>query len=153
MLNHSQTIPLTKNNQIIIGAGQGLSLIQPQNVIQTVLNREDIPTGVTIVTTAQFLGGTVFVPVCQSILSNTLRSQLASKIPGLDTAKIAQSGATEIAQLVSKEQLPVLLAAYNKGIVNIFYCALAMACAAFVASGFLGWKSMKKDMVVKEAET
>ena len=131
----------------------GLTLIQPNNAVQTVLSREDIPIGITIITFAQFLGGSIFVTVCQAVLSNTLRAQLSSKIPGLDVGKLSQTGATDLSQLVPKDKLPVLLVAYNEALVNVFYCALAVSCVAFVASFFLEWRTMRKDPESADAET
>lgn len=117
---------------------------------QTVLSREDIPIGITIITFAQFAGGTIFISICQAILSNTLKTQLSTKIPGLDVARLSNSGATNLANIVSKDDLPVLLAAYNEAIDNVFYCALAASCLAFVASFFVEWKSVKKQAEVVE---
>lgn len=123
----------------------GLTLTQPNNAVQTVLVREDIPIGITIISFAQLLGGSVFIPICQAVLFSTLSSQLSNRIPGLDVAKLSSTGATDISQSVSMTELPVLLTAYNNAVVNIFYCALGMACAAFIASFIFEWKSMKKQ--------
>jgi hypothetical protein len=131
----------------------GLTLAQPINAVQTVLSRKDIPIGITIITFTQFLGGSIFVTVCQAVLSNTLREQLSSKIPGLDIGKLSQTGATDLSQLVPKDKLPVLLVAYNEALVNIFYCALAVSCAAFIASFFLEWRTMRKHAESAETET
>ena len=44
-----------------------------------------------------------------------------------------------------KELLPVLLAAYNEAMDNVFYTALALSGCAFVASFFMEWKTMRKQ--------
>lgn len=124
--------------------GLGLTLIQANNAVQTVLPKEDIPIGVTIVNFSQLVGGTVFVSICQAVLAQTLKVQLGSTHSGIDAEKISSAGATNITKLVPKEKLPLLLSAYNQGIVKIFYCALATACLAFVASFFLEWRSVKQ---------
>lgn len=90
------------------------------------------------------------VSICQVILSSTLRSQLAQKIPGLDVSMLSSSGATDLTKLVSPSNLPILRAAYNEGIQNVFYCALGVAGFAFLASWFVEWKSMKGKQVVDE---
>ena len=123
----------------------GLSLAQCNNAAQTVLSREDIPVGITLIAFAQFFGGTVFVSVSQGILSNTLRRQLSKTIPGLDVTAVSNSGATDLSKLVSKDKLPLLLAAYNAAIDNVFYCALALSCLAFGAALFVEWKTVKKQ--------
>jgi len=107
-----------------------------------VLAKEDIPTGITILAFFQAFGGTLLLSIAQSVLSNTLRSELARTLPGFDSSVISSTGATEIRNLVSKDDLPIALAAYNSGINNVFYCALASSCVAFVASLFVEWKSV-----------
>ncbi|KAF2802381.1 putative MFS multidrug transporter [Mytilinidion resinicola] len=136
--------------QIITGAGMGMSLAQCNNAAQTVLSREDIPMGITIINFGNFIGGTVFVSICQGILSSTLRTQLGQQIPDLDLSSISTAGATELSKLVPSSQLPILQAAYNKGINNVFYCALGVSSSAFVASWFVEWRSVKSSQVVNE---
>ncbi|RDW56718.1 putative HC-toxin efflux carrier TOXA [Coleophoma cylindrospora] len=128
--------------QIVVGVGTGMTLQQCAMAAQTVLTKRDVPMGLTIITFAQFFGGTISVSVCQTILANTLVSELSKKLPGFNASAIASAGATEIQGLVSKEQLPIVLAAYNAGIDNAFYCALAASSLAFVASLFVEWKSV-----------
>lgn len=125
-------------------------MAQCNNAAQTVLSREDIPIGITIVTFAQQVGGTIFVSVSQAVLSSTLSARLSTEIPGLDAAKLSGTGVTNLASLVPKDKLPGLLAAYNDAIVNVFYCALAMSCVAFVASFFLEWKTVRKQPEIAE---
>lgn len=136
--------------QVVIGTGLGLALIQSQNAVQTVLSRGDIPVGITTITFSQFLGGTIFVSVCQSILTNTLKSKLSSSIPDLDVQQLSSTGATNLKNLVSEKMLPILLAAYNKGIVNVFYVSPAVALLAFVASLSLERRSVRQPVAVEE---
>ena len=128
----------------------GFSLAQCYNAAQTVLSREDIPIGITILSFCNFVGGTIFVSVCQGILSSTLRIQLHQSIPGLDVSSISKAGASDLSSLVPTDQLPLLLDAYNKGINNVFYCALGLSGLAFAASWFVEWKSVKKQPGVTE---
>jgi len=139
-----------RHRKLITSAGLGLSLAQANIACQTVLSREDIPIGITIIAFAQFFGGTVFVTVCQTVLSNTLTSQLSMKIPGLNAATLSGTGATKLSSLVPNDELPVLLAAYNLAIRNVFYVALAVSCLAFAASFFFEWKSVRKQDEIAE---
>lgn len=138
------------HRKLITSAGLGLSLAQATIACQTVLSREDIPIGITIIAFAQFFGGTIFVTVCQTVLSNTLTSQLSMKIPGLNAATLSGTGATKLSSLVPNDELPVLLAAYNLAIRNVFYVALAVSCLAFAASFFLEWKSVRRQDEIAE---
>lgn len=120
-----------------------MCLAQGNNAAQTVLSKRDIPTGITILVFAQQFGGTVFVSLAQTILSSTLRSQLARTLPDFDASSISSTGATDIRHLVSRDKLPIVLAAYNAGINSVFYLALGTTCIAFVASLFVEWKSVR----------
>jgi hypothetical protein len=120
-----------------------MTLQQCQIAAQTVLAKKDVPIGLTIMAFAQFLAGTISVVICQAVLANTLVSELSTELPGFDASAIATAGATEIQGLVSGEDLPIVLAAYNAGIDNVFYCALGASCLALVASFFMEWKSVK----------
>jgi hypothetical protein len=100
----------------------------------------------------------MFVAVAQTVLANTLTTKLATSLPGFDASQIARVGATEIRDLVSPADLPIVLVAYSKGINNVFYVALACAGLALIASCFLENLSVltKKDKepesAVQEAE-
>jgi hypothetical protein len=128
----------------------GLALTQTINAVQTVLPREDIPTGLTLVNFMNFVGGTIFVSVSQGILTDTLSKELRRQIPDLDVPSVLSQGATDLSKAVSKEQLPVLLEAYNMGLQNVFFCAMAVSLLGFVASCFLEWKTVKMPQQTEE---
>ena len=138
--------------QVLIGIGLGACLQQPYNVAQATLKREDIPIGVTLIAFSNFFSGTLFVAVCQTILTNTLSSGLSRELPGFDVAAIATTGATKIRDLVPQDKLPIVLDVYNGALVKVFYVALALAGLAFVPSLFVEWKTVKTKKVEKEAE-
>lgn len=96
-------------------------------------------------TFAQTFGGTIMISIAQTILSHTLTSQLSITLPGFDFSKISGAGLTNIRDMVSVQQLPEVLAAFNKGIINVFYCALATAVLSLLGSTLLEWKTIKKD--------
>lgn len=92
-----------------------------------------------------FVGGTIFVSVSQGLLTDTLTRELRRSIPDLDVTAILGQGATDLSRAVTREQLPILLDAYNLGLRHVFFCALAVSCLAFVSSCFLEWKSVKSQ--------
>ncbi|TKX23974.1 MFS transporter-like protein 66 [Elsinoe australis] len=131
--------------QIVLGASLGLSLQQPFTAAQTVLADEDVPTGVTILTFTQSLGATVFVSASQAILSHTLSSRHSESLPGFDASVVARTGVTDLRNMVAQSQQSVLFEAYNSGIVNVFFCALAAAALTMIASLFFEWKTVRKQ--------
>lgn len=135
----------TDKLQIVLGASLGLSLQQPFTAAQTVLADEDVPTGVTILTFTQSLGATVFVSASQAILSHTLSSRHSESLPGFDASVVARTGVTDLRNMVAQSQQSVLFEAYNSGIVNVFFCALAAAALTMIASLFFEWKTVRKQ--------
>jgi hypothetical protein len=136
--------------EIVSAAGTGMTLQQYTMAALTVLPKKYVPIGLTIIAYAQFLGGTLLVSVCQTVLVNTLTFKLSESLPGFDVLAIKSAGATQIRGLVSERDLPVILAAYNTGINNTFYFALAASFIAFVASLFMEWKSVKDKGIDSE---
>ena len=126
------------------GAGLGFVLQQPIVAAQTVLNKEQVAIGISLLTFVQFLGGTIFVAVCQNLLENKLIAGLAGKIPDFDPASIANQGATSLRKLVPTDDLPLVLDVYNDSLRSVWYVALGLSCLVLVASLGFEWKSVKK---------
>jgi len=68
---------------------------------------------------------------------------LASTIPSLDPQMIVQAGATGIRTIVSADQLPLILQAYNLAVRNVFMIAIATGGCSFLVSFGFEWKSIK----------
>jgi hypothetical protein len=113
-------------------------------VAQTVLARPDAPIGISLIFMSQSLAGTIFLAVDQTVFAGKLRSGLG-RMPGVDVAAISSAGVGDIRNLVSEEQLPLLLEAYNDAVTSTFYVAAGCACVAFVAALFVEWKSVKAE--------
>lgn len=135
--------PMWIGVQFLFGFGVGLGMQQTNIAAQTVLDKKDAPTGVSLVFFAQGIGGTISVSIGQNVLGNELIKRL-SHIGGLSPHDVVNTGATELRNVFSKEQLPAVLEAYNKAIVMVFYCALAFACAAILGAIPMEWKTVKK---------
>ncbi|MCJ1379800.1 hypothetical protein MMC17_002903 [Xylographa soralifera] len=136
--------------QILTGAGLGLTLQQPNIAAQTVLRKDQVAIGISLLNFIQLLGGTIFVTVCQNLLENELIMGLTGKIPNFDPASIANQGATSLRQLVPADKLPLVLDVYNDSLRSVWYVALALSCLVFIGSLGLEWKSVKKN---KKQET
>ena|ERR1700760_2515492 len=101
------------------------------------LSREDIAIGVTIINFGNFVGGPFSLVSCPAHFD-----QSSVRIYQDWTCHQSRgTGAIDLLKLVPTSQVLVLQAAYNKGINNVFYCALGVAGFVFVASCFVEWKS------------
>lgn len=130
--------------QVIFGMGLGLGMMQANMAVQCVLPKADIPIGTTINSFAQQLGGAVFVSVCQNIFANDLVRGVRRLAPGISPKAIVSTGATDLRNVLSADELSNVLNAYNGALVNAFIVALAMSCFSIFGSSVIEWKSVKK---------
>jgi MFS family permease len=130
--------------QFLVGFGLGFGMQTVNLAVQTVLPKEDIPTGIAISFFSQQLGAAIFISVGQSILSNLLVS-LLSNIPNLDPDMIINSGATELHSVVPPQFLDLVIAAYNYACTRIFLAGTGLSMATLLAALCMQWRSIKKE--------
>jgi hypothetical protein len=106
--------------QIIAGMGRGTTLQQPLNAVQQVLDPSRMAVGTSIVVFCQFFGGALFLAFAETDFSNSLSSALTEFAPGVNETLVFNAGATAAREVVTSEQLPGLLRAYNQAITNTF---------------------------------
>lgn len=129
--------------QILFGFGLGIGMQQGALAAQTVLAKQDVPTGVSLIFFSQMLGGAIFVSVGQNVLDSHLVSGLVKLVHGLDPGEIVNTGATEIRQRVPAQYLHDVLVVYNSAVRQTFIVALAMGCIALLGAVFVEWRSVK----------
>jgi hypothetical protein len=130
--------------QVILGLGVGLGMQQPALAAQTVLKKNDVPTGTSLMFFAQTLGGAVFIAIAQNIFTNKLVEGVPD-VAGIDPHMITRVGATQLRQLIPATYLPEVLSVYNHALTRAFMVALAAACASVVGSARLEWRSTKEE--------
>ena len=136
--NHSMWIGI----QVLIGFGVGLGLQQTNIAAQTVLDKKDAPTGISMVFFGQGLGGTMSVAIGQNVLDSKLISGLTN-VPGINAQDIVEGGATGWRSVYFNEQFQQVLMAYNHAIIIVFYAALGFSCATILGALAIQWKSVK----------
>jgi hypothetical protein len=141
--------------QIALGFGIGFGYQQPNIAVQSALPIEDVPTGVALVFTAQFLGGSVILAAAQNTFEKYLhRNMAALKTPGFDATSAINAGVSKLHQLVPPEYLEVVILGYTDAIIKVFRIAVIMACLSAVGAAGMEWRNVKKDRVgaVQEEE-
>ncbi|KAI6811373.1 MFS general substrate transporter [Hortaea werneckii] len=129
--------------QVLFGFGVGLGMQQATIAAQTVLRKQDVPTGVALLFFAQQLGGAIFVSVGQNVLDSKLVSGIGRLVPDLSPERILNTGATELRRIVPTHDLQGVLVAYNSALRQVFIVATAMACLAALGAFSLEWRSVK----------
>ncbi|TAQ89078.1 hypothetical protein B7494_g2583 [Chlorociboria aeruginascens] len=133
--------------QIIAGAGRGAGMQMSIVAIQNVLPPDKIPVGMSIAVFSQTFGGALFLSFAQTIFSHELLVGLKKYAPTVDVETVITAGATNIRKVISKEDQPGVIQAYNFGTNSNFYLAAGAAVALFVFSLGMGWRSIKKKKV------
>ncbi|KAL8661130.1 MAG: hypothetical protein Q9202_005892 [Teloschistes flavicans] len=134
--------PIWIGYQVVVGFGIGLGMQQSGMAAQRVLDKDDVPTGVSLMFFAQSLGGAIFLSAAQNVLSSHLISNLKS-FPNINPQKIIDTGATALRTAFDDADLPNVLVAYNKAIIQTYYIALGASCVSVFAGLVMEWKSVK----------
>lgn len=129
--------------QILAGAGAGACVQIPFIAVQVVLEKKDMPIGNAIAIFFNSLGGAISISIAQNIFSNALVKQLPIHAPDVDPRAVIAAGATHIREVVTRNQLPGVLLAYNDALTQAYILAIATAGLATLSSLLFEWKSVK----------
>ncbi|KAK5452022.1 hypothetical protein LTS15_007745 [Exophiala xenobiotica] len=139
--------------QILVGTGRASVFQMPITAIQGFLPKKEQAMATSQVFFFQYLGGTIFLALAETIFTSSLRSALRHDAPGVNADRAIDAGASAVRSVVTKADLPGVLQAYNHAIVDTFYLAVGGTCAAFFVCFGLGWQKLpqketkKKDKV------
>ncbi|KAL9613423.1 MAG: hypothetical protein Q9167_002021 [Letrouitia subvulpina] len=128
--------------QVVVGFGIGLGMQQSGMAAQRVLDKDDVPIGVSLMFFAQSLGGAIFLSAAQNVFSSHLISNLR-QFPIIDPRTIIDVGATALRKVFLPDDLPEVLIAYNKAIIQTYYIALGASCSSILGGLFMEWRSVK----------
>lgn len=134
------------------GFGLGSCSQAPNMAAQTVLPREDVAIGASLMFFGQQLFGAVFASVGQNVLDNQLANRLAG-IPGISPRLIQSTGATELLNLIPAEHHAAALEAYNGSLRVRFQVGLIMACLSILGALGMEWRSVKKNLPPKKPDS
>lgn len=132
--------------QILMGFARGLGMQIPLIAIQNAIAPTMVPVSMALVAFSQTFGGSVFLTIGETILSNSLVTNLATYAPDVDAAAIVAAGASGVKQVVghNPRQLDETLTAYSKSIDDVFYFVVGASGLMFCVSWFMGWKDIRK---------
>ncbi|KAI1114798.1 MFS toxin efflux pump [Nemania sp. NC0429] len=128
--------------QVLFGVGLGFAFPQPWTAIQTALQAEDIPAGLSAISFAISISAALIISITQNIFTNLLRDGL-SDVPGVDADTIISYGATDLLKIISPSQKDGVLAAYNWAITRTFWACVTVALLGLLAALCMEWKSVK----------
>ncbi|RDW68861.1 MDR family MFS transporter [Aspergillus mulundensis] len=135
--------------QIIVGFTIGWTFQVSLQNGQVHAAPEDMSQVTAIINFFVTVGGAFFLSAAQSAFNNQLLKELAATLPELDPATALGTGATQIRNAFSSDQVPLVIDAYMVGLKAIFAIMIgAFGIATLI--GFLGsWKRLHGDSLAK----
>jgi len=129
--------------QVLTGFGGGAGVQVPIVAIQAVLNKEDMAIGNAIPMFFNTLGGAISVSISENIFANSLVQEVPKFTTGVDPHTIISTGATQIRQVVTADQLQGVLHAYADALDKVYILPYAVAGAAFFVGFFVEGRNVK----------
>jgi hypothetical protein len=98
-----------------------------------------------LISFSQTLGGAIFLAMGETLLTNSLKSNLPKLAPEVDPNAVVDAGATAIRDVVKDPvQLEGVIESYAKAVNVIFYVAAGSAALVVFLSWGMGWKDIRK---------
>ncbi|KAJ5291744.1 major facilitator superfamily domain-containing protein [Penicillium angulare] len=130
--------------QILYGFGLGACFQAPSMAAQTILPRNEVSIGASLMLFGQTLSGSIFVSVGQNVLDSQLVKRLAN-ITTITSQQVQNSGTTGLFSIVPDKDHGKVLEAYNGSLCACFRVALVLACLTIVGGIAMEWRSVKKE--------
>jgi len=112
----------------------------------------DVSIGTAVLIFSQFLGGSIFICIANSVFGQQLLKKLIVDVPNIDPRLIIAAGAAGVRKVVSGVDLPGVIAAYNDAVRSTFLvCGVGAGIAAFAALG-VEWKNVKGKSMMPVGE-
>jgi len=137
--------------QLLSGFGAGAGVQIPFIAVQVVLNSKDMPTGNAIAIFFNSLGGAVSISVAQNIFSNGLTKYIPIYAPTVQPSVVKNAGAYYLRKVVSAADLPGVLMAYMKALIDSYVLPIAVGGIATACACFVEWKSVKGKSLIPAA--
>jgi MFS family permease len=131
--------------QILYGFGLGCAAQAPNMAAQTVLPRDEVSIGASLMLFAMTLSGSIFVSIGQNVLDGRLIQRLMAIAPGLTAQQIENAGVTGIYDIIPTGQQVAAKQAYNDSLRLCFQVALIVACLSILGGVGMEWRSVKKN--------
>lgn len=91
----------------------------------------------------QTIGGAFFVSAGQSVFTNYIITTLATNAPSISPGEVISTGATEIRNAFSADQIPGVLNSYLSGLHAAFALTIVAAGLATISGFFSEWRTIK----------
>lgn len=130
--------------QIVYGFGLGACFQAPSMAAQTVLPRDEVSIGMSLMLFGQTLFSAIFVSVGQNVLDQQLATRIGS-ISGIHvtTEQIEAGGIIGLFKIIPTQYHTAVVQAYNTSLRVVFVVAVIITCLSVLGSLGMEWRSVK----------
>lgn len=128
--------------QILAGAGFGVGFQIPMITVQGRSAAPDMSAATGMVLFAQSIGGAFIVSGSQAAFLNTMVKYVTERTAEITLGDLVLTGATQIRNVFSDEQIPLVLEGYMEGLRVVFAMTIAITGVATLISFTTGWKKL-----------
>ncbi|KAF2258393.1 MFS gliotoxin efflux transporter glia [Lojkania enalia] len=125
--------------QLIAGSGIAFSLQNGMNIAQANVDPEDLAAVVANVYFFQTVGGAFTTSSGQAAFVNQMLTRLRTSAPGVDPSLVIATGATQLRDVFTPEQLPGIIDAYMQGLRAVFGVATGIVGFACLWTFVIPW--------------
>ncbi|KAJ4859019.1 major facilitator superfamily domain-containing protein [Trichoderma breve] len=137
--------------QIIVGFAVGWTLQISLSNAQVHASPEDMSQATAIVNFFTTIGGAFFLSASQSAFNNQLIKTFAVKLPEINPAIALGTGATQIREIFTASQVPIVIDAYMTSLKDVFAITIAAFGFATIIGFFGSWRKLQSDELKKAA--
>ena len=130
--------------QVIAGIGAGSGLQLPIIAVQRGLSPDDRSGGIAAVLTCGNLGASVAIAIAESVFSSLFKHFLRPLFTPETIQQFEQTGATSLRGLVSPQQVPIVVDAFNSALVRVFFVSASFAGLSAIVTCLYGRQGHKK---------
>ncbi|KAK7415139.1 hypothetical protein QQX98_006083 [Neonectria punicea] len=131
--------------QIVAGAGWGAAFQIPMIAVQGSVAPKDLAAATGVLLFFQGLGGAYLVSGAQAAFINQMILDVMKNAPGIDKATLILTGATEIRNVFSEAEQPLVIAGYMQGLKVTFAMAIAATGITTLIGLLSPWKKLKQE--------
>lgn len=129
--------------QIVAGVGIGLGCQIPIIVNQAIVPPSDLASVSAITLFLQTIGGAFWVSAGQAAFANKLAQKVPQTAPGVNPSLVIATGATDLRNVFTDEQLSGVMEAYMDGLKVTFLLSIVLGGITVIISLFPKWVSLK----------
>ncbi|KAF2478181.1 MFS general substrate transporter [Lindgomyces ingoldianus] len=138
--------------QIFGGIGYSLIINMAHLGTQASLPQDLVPIGATTLLFGISASCAVFLAVGQAVFQERLMNDLSQVVSEKVVKDVISVGATQVREVVSAQDLPVVLNAYSKAVTQVFYIPAAAPVISFILVLGCKWIWIKKPEAEKVEE-